>query len=121
VLAAIRQANRDDFESRKETRRTDQLARVHRHLAIMSMETKKPWAAIQAMEKLASEIEGNLAPRRLDINVSTIPDALAQSCAGLTEELAEQIIAEELEAQRKLAAISTTGESLPEQAASPRP
>lgn len=118
VLGEVRQKTKEDFESRKETRRTDQLARLQSDLLAMRTNPKTPRQAIAHTEKLIADIEGNLAPRRLEVAVHAVPDALAQSCAGMTADDVERIIAEEQELLKKLRAIPATGVEV---VASPEP
>ncbi len=120
-IRLIRAEHAADQADREKTRRSDQLARLRNSLMRMQSEARPPWAAIQATEKLIAEIEGNLAPRRLEVGLTAIPDALAAAVSAMTPESIEAAIAEELERNRLLAsAIPTTGESVPD-AASPPP
>lgn len=96
LLAEIRQSYADDWKSREAFRRTDQMARLQRHLAQMASEGgRKPWAQIMRAEQLISEVEGNLAPRRLELEVRDLPDALAQVIAGMSRDDVARVLAEE--------------------------
>ncbi len=112
-LAELRQTHALFAAESEKTKRSDQLARLRNHLMRMASATKPPWASIQSTEKLIAEIEGNLAPRRLQVELHAVPDALAAAVAGMTPADIERQIAEELEREKKLAAIDTTASSVP--------
>lgn len=114
TLAELRSEYAADYADRETTRRTDQLARLHRHLALMSSTRPVPHSAIATTEKLIAEIEGNLAPRRLQVEQRAVPDALAAVCAGMSEAEVERLLAEERERELRLGAVETTGAALPE-------
>ncbi len=90
------------------TRRTDQLARLRNDMMRMRSEKKVPYATVGTHEKLIAEIEGNLAPRRLQVELHAVPDALAAAVAGWSADDVERMVAEELEREKRLAAIETT-------------
>lgn len=113
ICIEIRRQWADDYKAREATRRTDQLARLQNDTSRMRTQANVPWSTVQQTEKLIAEIEGNLAPRRLEVGVHAVPDALAASLAGMTEADVEAIIAEERENAKKLAAIPTTAEASP--------
>lgn len=117
ICNEIRRQWADDYKSREATRRTDQLTCLQNDLSRMRSQQQVPWQSVTAQEKLRAEIEGNLAPRRLEVGIAAVPDALAASLAGLTAADVEAILAEELEVAKKLRAIETTAEP----AASPAP
>lgn len=113
IIRQIRQRWADDYKSRESTRRTDQLTRLHNDLALMSIDKTPNRAAKVSTEKLIAEIEGNLAPRRLEVAHSALPDALVASVSDMTEADVEAALLEELEREKKLKAIDTTAEALP--------
>ncbi len=91
--------------------KVEQLARLRNDLLKMRTMTKQPHAAIVATEKLIAEIEGNLAPRKLQHDFKgAVPDALAAALSGMTAEDLEALAQEQLELEKKAAAIDTTAE-----------
>ena len=115
LVTQVRTAYLDDFKAREATRRTDQLARLHNDLARMRSSGKVPWSTVATTEKLVAEVEGNLAPRRFEVGVQALPDALTQALASQfsTDEAVQLALAEERERERRLRAIETTGEASP--------
>lgn len=113
ICNEIRKQWADDYRSREATRRTDQLTCLQNDLARMRSQAQVPWQSVTAQEKLRAEIEGNLAPRRLEVGLAAVPDALAASIANMTEADCEAILAEELEREKKLNAFVTTAEASP--------
>lgn len=113
ICTEIRKRWQDDYKAREATRRTDQLACLQNDLARMRSQSTVPWSTVGVHEKLKAEIEGNLAPRRLEVGVHAIPDALGVALAGMTEADVEALIAEELELTKKAQAIVTTAEASP--------
>jgi hypothetical protein len=99
------------------TAKLEQLGRLRNDLLKMRSMVKPPHAAISSHEKLIAEIEGNLAPRRIQHEVHAIPDAVAAICGSMTNEEVESLMLEEREREKMLRAIPTTGEAV----ASPHP
>lgn len=110
ICTEIRRQWADDYKAREATKRTDQLTCLQNDLARMRSQQQVPWQSVTAQEKLRAEIEGNLAPRRLEVGIAAVPDALAASLANMTEADVEAIIAEELEAVKNQRALVTTAE-----------
>lgn len=109
VCAAIR----EEVDGTSKDSRRDQIARLRDDLLRMRSDPKTSWTALSTHEKLVAEVEGNLAPRRLTLEVGPVPDALAASIAGMTPEAIEQALAEELEREKKLRAIDVQGQAVP--------
>lgn len=100
-------------ELQSPTSKLEQLGRLRNDLLKMRSMAKPPHAAMASYEKLIAEIEGNLAPRRVQLEVHTIPDAVAAVVAGMTNDDVEAMMLEEREREKQLRAITTTGEASP--------
>ncbi len=91
--------------------KVEQLGRLRNDLLKMRSERSPRWSSIAATERLISEIEGNLAPRKLQHDFKgQVPDVLAAVLSGMSGEELEDIAAEQREIERKAAAYVTSGE-----------
>lgn len=91
----------------------EQLGRLRNDLLKMRTQQKPPYAAIATTEKLVAEIEGNLAPRKLQHDFKgAVPDALAAALGSMTSDDLEALAQEQAELERKAASIETTAESV---------
>ncbi len=109
LLVDLRKLMREELEASDS--KVEQLYRLRNDLLKMRTLPKQPYASIVATEKLVAEIEGNLAPRKLQHDFKgAVPDALAAALAGMTAEDLEALANEQLELEKKAAAIVTTAE-----------
>jgi hypothetical protein len=113
LIRAVRSLLLEESPETVTTRRAEMTARLQNDLMRMRSLPKVPYAAVSQHEKLLSELHGLLAPRRVAIELSTVPDALAAVVAGMTDSTVEEQLLEERERDRMLRSITVSGEASP--------
>jgi hypothetical protein len=111
---------REEFEESRPNLKAEQVARLRTDLAKMrsAKEGTVSYRAIAQHEALLARITGTVEPVKMDVSVeANVREALVAVVGTLSVEEQDQLVAEQLELERKagaLAAVSSSSSSKPE-------